>query len=154
MTTTRVQAEALAAAAIRCRPAGAPTWDHAGTVAQIAAAGSLGSPADVGAALMRLAGDSDQRTPGMLPLPGPHWAGTTVGVRKPPTMCGEHPARRALDCPECAETASADPTEGAAAVRAALREAPRYVDPAVIAARQAEHRRLAAELAALRGEGA
>lgn len=171
---TRAQAEALAAAAIRCRPAGAPTWDHAGTVAQIAAAGSLGSPADIGAALMRLAGDSDQRTPGMLPLPGPHWAGTTVGARKPPTMCGEHPARRALDCPECAETASADPTEGAAAVRAALREAPRYTDPAVIAARQAEHRipdlaaafsavvaarqaehrRLAVELAELRGEGA
>ena len=151
---TRAQAEALAAAAIRCRPAGAPTWDHAGTVAQIAAAGSLGSPADVGAALMRLAGDSDQRTPGMLPLPGPHWAGTTVGARKPPTMCGEPPARRALDCPECAETASADPTEGAAAVRAALREAPRYTDPAVIAARQAEHRRLAVELAELRGEGA
>ncbi|MBK6556132.1 MAG: hypothetical protein IPG16_02600 [Comamonadaceae bacterium] len=59
-----------------------------------------------------------------------------------------------MDCPECAETASADPTEGAAAVRAALREAPRYTDPAVIAARQAEHRRLAVELAELRGEGA
>lgn len=106
-------------------------------------------------ALAWVACDPVTETPKRLLEAGPWWSATraqaaTVSVI--PTRCGEHPTRRALDCPECAETASADPTEGAAAVRAALREAPRYVDPAVIAARQAEHRRLAAERAALRGE--
>ena len=48
------------------------------------------------------------------------WIQTYSGRRFSLTECGEHPARRALDCPECAETASADPTEGAAALRAAL----------------------------------
>lgn len=108
-------------------------------------------------ALAWVACDPVTETPKRLLEAGPWWSATraqaaTVSVI--PTRCGEHPTRRALDCPECAETASADPTEGAAAVRAALREAPRYTDPAVIAARQAEHRRLAAERAALRGEGA
>ena len=148
---TRAQAVAIATAVQQVRP----EWDHPGILAALHAA--HGTPAEVAAAAFRLAGDLKARTPGLLPKPGSHWrapaeGGPTVSVIA--TRCGEHPARRALDCPECAETASADPTEGAAAVRAALREAPRYVDPAVIAARQAEHRRLAAELAALRGEGA
>ena len=150
---TRAQGVAIATAVQQVRP----EWDHAGIVAALEKASTLGTPAEVAAAAFRLAGNLQARTPGMLHQPGAHWSvptqgGPTVSVIQ--TRCGEHPARRALDCPECAETASADPTEGAAAVRAALREAPRYVDPAVIAARQAEHRRLAAELAALRGEGA
>ena len=150
---TRAQEVAIATAVQQVRP----EWDHPGILAALHAAQGMGSPAEVAAAAFRLAGDLKARTPGLLPKPGSHWrapaeGGPTVSVIA--TRCGEHPARRALDCPECAETASADPTEGAAAVRAALREAPRYVDPAVIAARQAEHRRLAAELAALRGEGA
>ena len=150
---TRAQGVAIATAVQQVRP----EWDHPGILAALHAAQGMGSPAEVAAAAFRLAGDLKARTPGLLPKPGSHWrapaeGGPTVSVIA--TRCGEHPTRRALDCPECAETASADPTEGAAAVRAALREAPRYTDPAVIAARQAEHRRLAAERAALRGEGA
>jgi len=152
---TRAQAEAIATAITQVRHPDHPRWDRAGILAAIDQASRMGSPADILAALAALARRGDVRTPAMLAHPGPHWTGTTVAERKPPTMCGTHPQRRALECPECAsEVAAGDHLAGVRAVKAALREAPRYLDPAVVAARQAEHRRLAAELAALRGEGA
>lgn len=151
---TRTEAEAIATAIERVRPADLPRWDRAGILAAIDRASQMGSPADILAALARLAGRADVRTPAMLAAPGPHWAGTTVADRRPPTMCGEHPTRRALGCPECAATVVGDAAAGVAAVRAAIRTAPRYADPDVVAARQAEHRRLAAERTAGWGESA
>lgn len=148
---TNTQTQAIATACNRVRD----DWHHAGILAALRKAAPLGSPAAVAAALFRLADDRTMDTPGLLHQPGPWWGGTTVADRRPPTMCGTHPQRRALECPECAsEVAAGDHLAGVRAVKAALREAPRYLDPAVVAARQAEHRRLAAELAELRGEGA
>ena len=117
---TRTQAEALATLATRLRP----DWDHPGVMAAIRAAAPLGSPAAVSVALCRLADRHDLQTPALLPQPGSHWAGTPVAERRPPTMCGEHPERRALACPDCAQTHTAtDETreEHLAAMRDAIR---------------------------------
>lgn len=97
-----VEARALAAFVSRIRP----DWDHPGIVSAIQKARELGSAAAVGAALCRLAENHDMRTPALLAEPGPHWGGTTVATRKPPTMCPDHPTSRALNCRECARVAA------------------------------------------------
>lgn len=120
---TRAQTVAVATAVQQCRP----EWDHAGIVAALEKASTLGTPAEVAAAAFRLAGNLQARTPGMLHQPGAHWSvptqgGPTVSVIQ--TRCGEHPAHPASRCPECpspADVARVDHAARAAEVRAALR---------------------------------
>ena len=138
---TRSQAVAVATAVQQVRP----EWDHPGILAALQAAQGHGTPAEVAAAAFRLAGDLKVRTPGMLAQPGKHWrapadGGPTVSVVV--TRCGEHPEHPAARCPACEEAnrGEVDHQAGVAAVRAALREAPKYVEPAVKAARAAERR--------------
>ena len=138
---TRAQTVAVATAVQQCRP----EWDHAGIVAALEKASTLGTPAEVAAAAFRLAGNLKLRNPGMLAQPGAHWrapaeGGPTVSVVV--TRCGEHPEHPAARCPACEEAnrGEVDHQAGVAAVRAALREAPKYVEPAVKAARAAERR--------------
>ena len=138
---TRSQAVAVATAVQQVRP----EWDHAGILAALEKASTLGTPAEVAAAAFRLAGNLQVRTPGMLAQPGAHWkapaeGGPTVSVVV--TSCGEHTAHPAARCPECEEAnrGEVDHQAGVALVKAALREAPRYVEPAVKASRAAERR--------------
>ncbi len=138
---TRAQAVAVATAVQQVRP----EWDHPGILAALEKAAPLGTPAEVAAAAFRLAGNLQVRTPGMLSQPGAHWrapadGGPTVSVVV--TRCGEHPEHPAARCPACEEAnrGEVDHQAGVAAVRAALREAPRYVEPAVKASRAAERR--------------
>lgn len=116
----RTQAEAIATAATRIRT----DWHHPGTLAALHKAAHLGSPASVAAALFRLADDPEQRTPAMLHQPGPWWAATTIAGRRPPTMCGLHPAHKALGCPDCAgDLGDVDHAAHVARIRATLRAA-------------------------------
>ena len=136
---TRSQAVAVATAVQQVRP----EWDHPGILAALEKAAPLGTPAEVAAAAFRLAGNLQVRTPGMLSQPGAHWrapaeGGPTVSVVV--TRCGEHPEHPAARCPLCEARGEVDHQAGVAAVRAALREAPKYVEPAVKAARAAERR--------------
>ncbi len=139
---TRAQGVAIATAVQQVRP----EWDHPGILAALEKAAPLGTPAEVAAAAFRLAGNLQVRTPGMLSQPGAHWrapadGGPTVSVVV--TRCGEHPAHPAAHCPECpspADVAKVDHAARAAEVKAALRSSPRYVEPAVKAARAAERR--------------
>ena len=138
---TRAQTVAVATAVQQCRP----EWDHAGIVAALEKASTLGTPAEVAAAAFRLAGNLKLRNPGMLAQPGAHWrapaeGGPTVSVVV--TRCPEHPEHPAARCPACEEAnrGEVDHDAGVAAVREALRSAPRYEPPAVKAARAAERR--------------
>ena len=96
------------------------------------------------AAACRLAGNLKLRNPGMLAQPGAHWrapaeGGPTVSVVV--TRCPEHPEHPAARCPACdSRRGEVDHDAGVAAVREALRSAPRYEPPAVKAARAAERR--------------
>ena len=136
---TRSQAVAVATAVQQVRP----EWDHPGILAALQAAQGHGTPAEVAAAAFRLAGDLKVRTPGMLAQPGKHWrapaeGGPTVSVVV--TRCPEHPEHPAARCPICETRGEVDHQAGVALVKAALREAPRYVEPAVKASRAAERR--------------
>ena len=136
---TRSQAVAVATAVQQVRP----EWDHPGILAALEKAAPLGTPAEVAAAAFRLAGNLQVRTPGMLSQPGAHWrapaeGGPTVSVVV--TRCGEHPEHPAARCPLCEARGEVDHQAGVALVKAALREAPRYVEPAVKASRAAERR--------------
>ena len=136
---TRSQAVAVATAVQQVRP----EWDHPGILAALQAAQGHGTPAEVAAAAFRLAGDLKVRTPGMLAQPGKHWrapaeGGPTVSVVV--TRCPEHPEHPAARCPLCEARGEVDHQAGVALVKAALREAPRYVEPAVKASRAAEGR--------------
>jgi len=137
---TRAQEVAIATAVQQLRP----DWDHPGIVAALRAAQAHGTPAEVAAAACRLAGDTNTRTPGRLKDPGAHWrapaeGGPTVSVVV--TRCPEHPEHPAARCPACdSRRGEVDHDAGVAAVREALRSAPRYEPPAVKAARAAERR--------------
>ena len=137
---TRAQTVAVATAVQQCRP----EWDHAGIVAALEKASTLGTPAEVAAAAFRLAGNLKLRNPGMLAQPGTHWrapaeGGPTVSVVV--TRCPEHPEHPAARCPACdSRRGEVDHQAGVAAVREALRSAAKYVEPAVKAARAAERR--------------
>ena len=137
---TRAQEVAIATAVQQLRP----DWDHPGIVAALRAAQAHGTPAEIAAAACRLAGDTNTRTPGRLKDPGAHWkapaeGGPTVSVVV--TRCPEHPEHPAARCPACdSRRGEVDHDAGVAAVREALRSAPRYEPPAVKAARAAERR--------------
>lgn len=150
---TRAQATAIATAVQQIRP----EWDHPGILAALFAAQGLGTVAEVAAAAFRLAGDLSVRTPGMLAKPGKHWrapaeGGPTTSVVVTRCAIEGHQAHKAANCPECAKDQLGDPERGLANVRAALRTAPAYVDPAVKAAREAETRRYHAEAQRLHDE--
>ena len=137
---TRAQGVAIATAVQQVRP----EWDHAGILAALEKASTLGTPAEVAAAAFRLAGNLQVRTPGMLAQPGALWkapaeGGPTVSVVV--TRCGDHPEHPAARCPACdSRRGEVDHDAGVAAVREALAKAPRYEPPAVKAARAAERR--------------
>jgi len=122
MRINAAQTQALAAFVSRIRD----DWDHPGIVAAIQKAAPLGTPADIGTALCRLAANLELRTPAILADPGTHWADTTVAKRTPPVMCPEHSMEKAGACRAC--IAQAVPVEAvpilAASVRAAVKRAP------------------------------
>lgn len=127
MRMTETEAQALAAYLGRVRP----DWDHPGIIAALKKAAPLGPSAAVAAAACRLAENLELRTPAILDKPGAHWAGTTIASRQAPSMCPEHKAHKAGNCPECEAAAKAtDHSTGLALVRAALKDAPPPPRPA------------------------
>ena len=124
MRITTAQTQALATFVSRIRD----DWDHPGIVAAIAKAAPLGTPADIGTALCRLAANHEIRTPAILAEPGSHWRDTTVADRTPPVMCPDHKGELARECRPCRAMAEAtDHASGAAAVRAAMKPRPKLV---------------------------
>ena len=127
MRITTTEAQALATFISRIRD----DWNHPGIVAAIEKAAPLGTPADIGTALCRLAANTELRTPALLAEDGPHWRDTTVASRIWPVMCTRHPEVRASRCDYDGPCAADVTTRGADAVRAALAEAPRPARPAI-----------------------
>ena len=101
MSTTRVQAEALATFVRLLRP----DWDHPGIVHAIGRCQREALP-EVAVALIRLAENGQAKTPALLPEPGRHWkrAGLDDAPAGPNTrnldLCPDHgnPRRDCLDC--------------------------------------------------------
>ena len=98
---------------------------------------------EVAIALAWVATDPATDTPKRMLEAGPWWNASraqaaTVSVVV--TRCGEHPEHPAARCPICETRGEVDHQAGVALVKAALREAPRYVEPAVKASRAAERR--------------
>jgi hypothetical protein len=98
---------------------------------------------EVAIALAWIATDPATDTPKRMLEAGPWWNASraqaaTVSVVV--TRCGEHPEHPAARCPLCETRGEVDHDAGVAAVREALRSAPRYEPPAVKAARAAERR--------------
>ncbi len=101
MTTTRVQAEALATFVRQLRK----DWDHPGIVAAIGRC-KREPLSEVAVALIRLAENGQAKTPALLPEPGRHWK--RAGLDDAPAgpnirnldRCPEHgnPRRDCLDC--------------------------------------------------------
>ncbi len=94
-------------------------------------------------ALAWVATDPATDTPKRMLEAGPWWNASraqaaTVSVVV--TRCGEHPDHPAARCPICEKRGAVAHQAGVALVEAALREAPRYVEPAVKASRAAERR--------------
>jgi hypothetical protein len=86
---------------------------------------------DAVVALAWIATDPATKTPARILEAGPWWKATQIEDGTVSTVthrCPEHPTERAWSCKPCAEQAI-DPTEGAAAVRAALAHAPRPPAP-------------------------
>lgn len=99
---------------------------------------------EVAIALAWIATDPATDTPKRMLEAGPWWNASraqaaTVSVVV--TRCPEHPEHPAARCPACdSRRGEVDHDAGVAAVREALRSAPRYEPPAVKAARAAERR--------------
>lgn len=98
---------------------------------------------EVAIALAWIATDPATDTPKRMLEAGPWWNASraqaaTVSVVV--TRCPEHPEHPAARCPLCEARGEVDHQAGVALVKAALREAPRYVEPAVKASRAAERR--------------
>lgn len=125
MTATKAQAQALAAFITRIRE----DWDHPGIVAAIQKASTLGSAADIGVALCRLAGNAELRTPATLADPGTHWRDTRVGKLPPPVTCPEHSAEKAGACRVCAAQSVPPPSAIADARKSLLHRARTNIGP-------------------------
>ena len=144
MTTTRVQAEALATFVRQLRP----DWDHPGIVAAIGRC-KREPLSEVAVALIRLAENGQAKTPALLPEPGRHWNRAAIDDRpagpalRNLDLCPEHgnPRRDCLDCRR--ETGPDLTTEQIAANAQALR--------AQIADTQRRFRELNAERRRLQG---
>ena len=122
MTTTRVQAEALATFVRQLRP----DWDHPGIVAAIGRC-KREPLSEVAVALIRLAENGQAKTPALLPEPGRHWNRAAIDDRpagpalRNLDLCPEHGNPR-RDCLDCRRDAGPDLTpEQIAANAAALR---------------------------------
>ena len=132
MTTTRVQAEALATFVRLIRK----DWDHPGIVAAIGRC-KREPLSEVAVALIRLAENGQAKTPALLPEPGRHWNRAALDDRPagPNTrnldMCPDHgnPRRDCLDCRRETgpELTPEQITANAAAMRAQVREMQRQV---------------------------
>lgn len=123
---TETQAQALAALIVRLRDAdGMPQWDNAGIIAKLREAAPTATSWDLARAAINLAENSELRTPGVLPQPGPHWLkpdGTKPARRGDHTMrCPEHGQR--LPCEPCKTDITPPPDDVRAEMRAALEEA-------------------------------
>jgi len=139
MSIDEQQIRALAFLAARVRPRGAKPWDEAGIAANVRKVAHV-QLAEVVMATIRAAANDKADSPGVIPnLGGEHWrekvAPTTA--KRPPRIseeCHYHPGQFADNCGGChadelagdekppARTNRADPTTGAAACRAALKE--------------------------------
>ena len=89
---TKDQADAIA---LFIHDAVRPDWDVAGIVRALGAARAKGTAGDVAVAAIRAAQNADNRTPGVIPLGGPHWAATAA-----PTARREVPPRNRT-CATC-----------------------------------------------------
>ena len=132
MTTTRVQAEALATFVRLIRK----DWDHPGIVAAIGRC-KREPLSEVAVALIRLAENGQAKTPALLPEPGRHWTRAAIDDRPagPNTrnldLCPDHGNPR-RDCLDCRRDAGPDLTPeqiaaNAQALRAQVREMQRQV---------------------------
>jgi hypothetical protein len=121
MTMTRVQAEALTAFVVRVRT----DWRPAGVLAALEKAAPTTDVYSVAVALLNLAADETVKTPGLLPMPGPHWRkwdGSTPGRRGDHDMpCPEHPTQ-VHPCPTCKAEKPPLSDEGLAELRAVVAE--------------------------------
>ncbi|HOW00841.1 MAG TPA: hypothetical protein PLY19_05165 [Rhodoglobus sp.] len=132
MTTTRVQAEALATFVRLIRK----DWDHPGIVAAIGRC-KREPLSEVAVALIRLAENGQAKTPALLPEPGRHWKRAALDDTPagPNTrnldLCPDHgnPRRDCLDCHRDAgpELTPEQIAANAAAMRAQVREMQRQV---------------------------
>ena len=101
MTTTRVQAEALATFVRQLRP----DWDHPGIVHAIGRC-HREALSEIAVALIRLAENGQAKTPALLPEPGRHWMRAAVGdAPAGPNLrnsipCHVHPDQ-VMPCPTC-----------------------------------------------------
>lgn len=97
----RSQGEALVALLGQLRK----DWDLPGIRAAVQKSGDLGNAVDISVAACRLAGNHDAKTPGLLPMPGNHWQGTTVATKPVPKNCDEHgePLGRCTGCDTVAQ---------------------------------------------------
>jgi hypothetical protein len=128
---TQATAVAIATAVSQVRP----DWDHPGILAALRIEADRGTPdVDVFVAIANLARNREARTPGLLNKPGRHWStqdGPTVRRGDLDVACPDHP-EHSHPCPTCKaerETSAALASTGAASVRAALADAPRYATP-------------------------
>lgn len=132
MTTTRVQAEALATFVRLIRK----DWDHPGIVAAIGRC-KREPLSEVAVALIRLAENGQAKTPALLPEPGRHWTRAAIDDRpagpnlRNLDLCPEHGNPR-TDCLDCRRETGPDLTPeqiaaNAAALRAQVREMQRQV---------------------------
>ena len=101
MPISQSQLQALTAALHQARK----DWDLPGIRRALARAADLGSFADLGVAAFRCAANPDMKTPALIPEPGVHWQGTTIGSRPAPTMCPDHPEQKAGHCVQCIKAA-------------------------------------------------
>lgn len=132
MTTTRVQAEALATFVRQLRP----DWDHPGIVHAIGRC-QREPLSEIAVALIRLAENGQAKTPALLPEPGRHWKRAALDDTPagPNTrnldLCPDHgnPRRDCLDCRRDAgpELTPEQIAANAAAMRAQVREMQRQV---------------------------
>lgn len=72
MPVTKDQAQMIASLAVACRPNRAPTWDHAGVVANVWKIRDR-SLSEVVLAVIRAAADHETTSPGVIPANGSHW---------------------------------------------------------------------------------
>ena len=104
MSTTRVQAEALATFVRHLRP----DWDHPGIVHAIGRC-QREAVSEIAVALIRLAENGQAKTPALLPEPGRHWkrAGLDDAPAGPNSRnldrCHVHPGQDRRTCQPCAD---------------------------------------------------
>lgn len=97
MPVTQQQAQMLASLAVACRPYGAPTWDEAGVLAQVAKVKDRALP-EVIMAVTRAAADRAAITPGVISAVGSqHWAEKVA----PPTAAAREPYDPTKVCGVC-----------------------------------------------------